>query len=87
MHGSGQPTFLFHQCSSLCRSVVNLDLQHWIVGQQFVGCFFRGTLVRKLGFEMPIHDYRVSNRGRDISPLNISGLFFFEAESWLFHVG
>jgi hypothetical protein len=35
---------------------------------------------------MPIDDYRVSNSGDDVSPLNISGLLFFDAESWLFHV-
>jgi hypothetical protein len=49
----------------------------------------RGPLLRpaeKLGFEMPIDDYRVSTRGGDISPLNISGLLFFDAESWLSHV-
>jgi hypothetical protein len=58
---------LFHQRSGLCRSVVNLDLQHWIVGQQFFGCLFGGTFVRKLGFEMPINDYFVSNSGDDVS--------------------
>src|SRR5207253_9919243 len=81
-----QPTFLFHQSSGLCRSVVDLDLQHWIVGLQLAGCLFGGTFVRKLGFEMPIDHYRVANRRRDISPLNISGLWFFDVESWLFHV-
>jgi hypothetical protein len=82
--GKGGFLSLFHQRSGLCRSVVNLDLQHWIVGQQFFGCLFGGTFVRKLGFEMPIDDYRVSNSGDDVSPLNISGLLFFDAESWLF---
>jgi hypothetical protein len=59
-------------------------LQHWIVGQQFFGCLFGGIFVRKLGFEMPIDDYRVSNSGDDVSPLNISGLLFFDAESCFF---
>jgi hypothetical protein len=77
---------LFHQRSGLCRSVVNLDLQHWIVGQQFFRRLFGGTFVRKLGFEMPIDDHRISNSGNDVSPLDISGLLFFDAESWLFHV-
>lgn len=76
-----QPTFLFHQRSGLCRSVVNLDLQHWIVRQQIFGCLFGSTFFRKLGFEMPIDDYRVSTRGRDIGALNISGLLFFDMES------
>jgi hypothetical protein len=35
---------------------------------------------------MPIDDYRVSTRGHDISPLNISGLLFFDAQSWPFHI-
>ena len=80
------PTLLFHQRSGLCRSVENLDLQHWIVGQQFCSCLLCSTFFGKLGFEMPIDDYRVSTRGGDISPLNISRLLFFDAESWLFHV-
>jgi hypothetical protein len=33
---------------------------------------------------MPIDDYRVSTRGGDISPLNISRLLFFDAESCFF---
>jgi hypothetical protein len=40
---------LFHQPSGLRRSVVNLDLQHWVVELQFAGCFFGSTLFRKLG--------------------------------------
>jgi hypothetical protein len=77
--------FLFHQRSGLGRSVVNLDFQHWILCQQFCGRLPCSIFFGKLGFEMAIDDYRVSTRGHNISPLNISGPLFFDAESWLFH--
>jgi hypothetical protein len=89
MHGSAlqntSADLPIHQRSAFCRSVVNLDLQHWKTRQQFFGCFVGSTLFRKLGFEMAIDDYRVSSSGRDVSPLNISGLSFFNAEGWFFH--
>jgi len=34
---------------------------------------------------MPIDDYRIPIGGGDVSPLYISWLLFFEAESWFFH--
>jgi hypothetical protein len=78
------PVSLFYQRSRLRRSVINLDLQHWKTGQQFCCRLFGSIVFRKLGFEMPIDDNRVSVSGRDVSPLNISRLLFFDAESWLF---
>jgi hypothetical protein len=33
-----------------------------------------------------IDDYRITVGWRDVSPLNIPRLLFFDAESWLFHV-
>jgi hypothetical protein len=75
MHG-GADRHISRDCCfttlGLCRRVVNLNLLYWIVGLQFVGWLFGGTFVRKLGLEMPTHDYRLSTTWGDISPLNIS---------------
>jgi hypothetical protein len=77
---------LFHRCSRLRRTVINLDLQHWKVRQQFCCRLLGSIFFRKLGFEMPVDDNRVSVYRRDVSPLYISRLLFFDAQSWLFHV-
>jgi hypothetical protein len=40
----------------------------------------------KVGFEMPIDDHRIPIGGGDVSPLYISWLLFFDAESRFFHI-
>src|SRR5437588_13123282 len=78
--------FALHSCSSLRHTIVNLNLQHWVSRQQFCCCLLGGTLLREVIFEVPIDNHRVSGFRRDVSPLNISGLVLFDAESWFLHV-
>jgi hypothetical protein len=74
-----------HSRSALCLSVVDFDLQHWVLSQQLCRCLFGGTLFRELSFEVPIDHHRVSVFGRDVCPLKISWLLFFYAKSWSLH--
>ena len=72
---------LLDSFSGLCLGIVDLDLQHWVSCQQFCRELVGSTLFRKLSLKVSIDNHRVSGLGRDTSPLNISGLLLFDAES------
>ena len=72
---------LLDSFSGLRLGIVDLDLQHWVSCQQFRRNLLGSTLFRKVSLKVSVDNHHVAGFGRDISPLNISGLLLFDAES------